>query len=137
MAAIYQNAHVFIGANTSPNSHGGFLDQEGDRFRFFHGYPVGVVDGENAVVFARLTTAYNLDVAFQSNHVYVNRRPLSDRAWALQESLLASRMVNFQKPELTWTCDSAWFCECGELDPGYCLRNRYPPTVNSLLSTPG
>jgi hypothetical protein len=41
--------------------------------------------------------------------------PLLERAWALQERLLAKRMVHFTSKELIWECRSSVDCECGDL----------------------
>jgi hypothetical protein len=41
--------------------------------------------------------------------------PLLGRAWALQERLLATRVVHFTPSELVWECRSGVDCECGDL----------------------
>lgn len=56
------------------------------------------------------------------------------RTWALQERLLATRIVHFSKDELFWECQSQVFCDCTFLDQhrsiggGFRIRqDRLPP----------
>ena len=126
--------HLVIGANLSPNSEGGFLENK--RLPYLQGRPVAIVDGENAVVFARLGSAIRHYMEVTYSGALVSHGPLSKRAWTLQESLLASRMVNFQTPETTWKCDSVRFCECGELGPDHASDEEPHFSLNKLLSRP-
>jgi len=136
MATIYQNAHLVIGANMSPNSEGGFLENERLPYIYIGGRPVAIVKDENAVIFARSEKVHYQDPNVYDNSALQSRGPLSKRAWTLQESLLASRMVNFQYPETVWRCDSVKFCECGRLDSDHTLRKLDHFSFNNLLSIP-
>lgn len=42
------------------------------------------------------------------------QEPLRQRAWALQEQLLSTRLLTFGKEELRWNCKTKQKCQCGE-----------------------
>ena len=122
MAAIYQKAHVVISADMSPNSRGGFLEIPRDYRE--KGTPVAFIEDEKAVVYARTQYMHGDIVQWQ---------PIAERAWTLQEGLLASRLIHFTDREMIWRCQSGWRCECTELDHGWPTpQARIPPHVNSL-----
>jgi hypothetical protein len=64
--------------------------------------------------------------------------PLLDRAWVLQERLLAPRTLHFGSSEMTWECNSCLACECGGISEtqtrtrglkiafAYVCQNRVP-----------
>jgi hypothetical protein len=135
MVAIYQNAYFVIGANISPNSHGGFLGRRHDDF-LRQGKPVAVVEGEDTIVYGRrLPWNNNIhhDKDLDPGNNLCSRGPLSKRAWTLQESLLASRIINFRYPEITWTCCTIMSCQCGWIDTSGALKPRQLFSLNSLL----
>jgi len=52
------------------------------------------------------------------NHLYKDTSweqvaPLLQRAWVLQERLLAPRVIHFSSAELWWECKAESLCECG------------------------
>jgi hypothetical protein len=109
MAAVYQNAYLVLGADMSPNSHGGFLDV-GPGGYHGAGTPVAVV--ESTTIYARSGGPPSL---WSSPHPVADE-PLSKRAWTLQEQLLAPKMVHFTSKEMVWECNSSEFCECMDMD---------------------
>ncbi|KAF4944055.1 hypothetical protein FSARC_14775 [Fusarium sarcochroum] len=126
MAAIYKNAYLVLGADMSPNSQRGFLDVEKGGYHG-NGEPIAVVDNGKISVYARREHPRN-NSSIGAHPV--SREPLSDRAWSLQEQLLASRMVHFTSKEMVWECQSKLLCQCMELDrrssePSYQLSLRH------------
>lgn len=137
MATIYQNAYLVLGADMADSPHGGFLEnKEGGYSR--EEAPVAIVDSENTTIYARWQTYTHWNPCAVFNQVqgepHSVTEPLLQRAWTLQEQLLASRMVHFSKKEMIWECDSALSCECMELDRGISAKNervRYHKALTS------
>ncbi|KAH9212348.1 heterokaryon incompatibility protein-domain-containing protein, partial [Leptodontidium sp. 2 PMI_412] len=110
MGAVYQNAYLVIGADMSPNSRQGFLDPERDEN---YAYAIKRFHGDS-------------------------RQPLALRAWALQEQLLASKMVHFTTKEIIWRCRECLGCECLELDHKYSTDAEHDDVhFQRILSDPG
>ncbi|KAF2133381.1 HET-domain-containing protein [Dothidotthia symphoricarpi CBS 119687] len=42
-------------------------------------------------------------------------RPLDERGWAFQESVLSTRMISFLEQEITWECPQRFDCECSRI----------------------
>jgi hypothetical protein len=112
MAAIYANAYLVIGADKSEDSKKGFLG----------GYPgarseciatVENSDGSSSKLYARI---HDIHGEVCSPFSQWQPSPLRTRGWALQEQVLATRMVHFTEKELHWECRTANLCECMELD---------------------
>ncbi|KAK4209938.1 heterokaryon incompatibility protein-domain-containing protein [Rhypophila decipiens] len=134
MASIYQQAYFVIGANVSPNADGGFLDYD-QKGPFCEGKAVGMVDEEQAVIYARSTGCHNdHGVDMVPGGSLHSRGPLGRRAWTLQESLLASRLVTFEEPEIAWKCTSAAFCQCGYKDQQPALGGQPVFSLNAPLA---
>ncbi|KAG8158616.1 hypothetical protein KVR01_011738 [Diaporthe batatas] len=53
---------------------------------------------------------------------YINRGPLSERAWALQERLLSSRVLYYTRDQLVWQCD-----HCQSLEDRILHNRAYSP----------
>lgn len=83
---------------------------------------VAVIDDEQANVYIsecpeHYDTCSLLEKAILSEEYEdVVENPLSQRAWAFQEQLLARRMVHFTKEEMVWECTSRYRCECTQFD---------------------
>jgi hypothetical protein len=59
--------------------------------------------------------------------------PLLSRAWCLQERILATRVIHFNRDGLLWECRSEVSCECGELEnwhPADGLMHRWGAPVD-------
>ncbi|KAF1849659.1 HET-domain-containing protein [Cucurbitaria berberidis CBS 394.84] len=136
MAAVYQNAYIVLGADMSDNAHGGFLENEEGGYPR-EDVPVAIVDSENTTVYARWQNKLHRNpcaVFMNGLRLADTGEPLMQRAWTLQEQLLASRMVHLARKEMIWECDSALSCECMELDRGISAENeriRYHKALNS------
>lgn len=135
MAAVYKNAHFVLGADMSPDSHGGFLDTEECGYKRRE-IPVATFGAEKSTIYARCQ--YNLHdnpcSMFDHYKGGQDRSPLQGRAWTLQEQLLASRMVHFTEKEMIWECKTALWCACGELDMGISAQSERLLYYESLTS---
>lgn len=138
MATVYQNAHFVLGADMSIDSHGGFLDVEECGYRRRE-RPVATFGAEESTIYARSQYGlhYNPCPLFSGIQTPANgqvHNPLRNRAWALQEQFLASRMVHFTAKEMIWECRSALWCACGELDMNISAEYERLPYYESLVS---
>lgn len=138
MAAVYQNAHFVLGADMSTDSHGGFLDTEECGYERRE-TPVATFGGEKYTIYARHQYGLHFNpcpmfTPIQTPANGKDRNPLRDRAWALQEQFLASRMVHFTEKEMIWECRSALWCACGELDMDISAEYERLPYYESLVS---
>ena len=125
MSSIYGDAHVVIGADGAKGAEDGFL-QDSPEYNSMHADGkfalVAVVDDEQADVYVSKCPEHHdtcslLDTATLSEQYEdVIENPLSQRAWAFQEQLLARRMVHFTKEEMVWECRSRYRCECTQYD---------------------
>ena len=125
MSSIYGDAHIVIGADGAKGAEEGFLrDSPGYNSMHADGESahVAVVDDEQVDVYVygcpeHDDTCSLLDKAILSEQYEdVVENPLSQRAWAFQEQLLARRMVHFTKEEMVWECGSRYRCECTQFD---------------------
>ncbi|KAK6420408.1 hypothetical protein LTR95_016953 [Oleoguttula sp. CCFEE 5521] len=100
MADVYSNAIVVLAAEDAPNFSGGLLTtQEGTVHT--HSIAVPVADGDQAIEFIiRVQGPFN---AYHSDR-YRPRSDLSTRGWALQEFLLAPRILHFRDGLATMSC---------------------------------
>jgi hypothetical protein len=70
-------------------------------------------DGSVTALLARkLPTAW----CRESHHDRLSALPLAQRAWTLQETLMARRIVHFMDTELLWECVTSLKCECMQVD---------------------
>ena len=132
--AVYQNARVVLGADMSPNAQCGYLDVvEGGYYT--ERVPIATIGGEESPVHARWSRGpYSAWFGFDHpNPCSVvcrrDRHPLSERAWALQEQVLASRRVHFTRHEMVWECSSSLSCECMEFDRRVGTNDKYIPSA--------
>ncbi|KAK8062486.1 hypothetical protein PG997_014583 [Apiospora hydei] len=112
MAAIYQYAYLVLGADMSPNSHGGFLDV-GEGGYNGAGWPIATIENNKSIIYAR--SEHNRNNDYLGTHP-LSSEPLSRRAWTLQEQILASKMVHFASKEMVWECKSIISCACMQID---------------------
>ncbi|KAK4188745.1 heterokaryon incompatibility protein-domain-containing protein [Podospora australis] len=124
MAAVFRNAELVLGADMASTSNEGFLDLQTVKYR---GLPVAFVEDETATIYARVYDVLGYGTPFRPAQRDAARsqysrsddwthQPLSRRVWALQEDLLATRMVHFTDRELMWQCRSTSQCECSHLN---------------------
>ncbi|KAH7372290.1 heterokaryon incompatibility protein-domain-containing protein [Pyrenochaeta sp. MPI-SDFR-AT-0127] len=115
MANVYLNGCINISAGASSDSHGG-LFRSRDPATLRRRYATGDLIGEPGKKFLVVEP-----------YVWVRRvldSPVNQRAWVLQERLLAPRTIHYSSPELFWECRQ---CSLSESYP----RMPAPKTINS------
>lgn len=138
MSSVYADAWVVFAAHTARDSLGSMLSTPRVSDTQSVAIPCVVPDGTQATVYARhtQTSSYTVDSTHGhsrarpgSNHTdttrdpsvpqswgengYLERSLLSSRGWALQERILATRMIHFTRWEAAWECGTEIRCECG------------------------
>ena len=98
MDRIYQNAQLTISAASAERCQDGFLaTRSGDygRSTNFTSIPYACPNGERG------------NVLLRDSPIYESRlEPLNGRGWALQESVLSSRILIYSSWQLQWQCQS-------------------------------
>jgi hypothetical protein len=112
MAAIYNKAYLVVGASCASNSAEGFIASPCQK------EPVRIATFQNpdeslSHIFARKYDPHG-DVCSPFNNA-TKKSPLASRGWTLQEQLLSTRMVHFEKNEMFWECREFMECECLEI----------------------
>lgn len=118
MASIYEGAEIGLAANEAHDGSHGFL----------HDRTPQVATTVMECNLLEDNTSYTIKARHWDTHLWYNdplssltfisRRessPLSTRAWAFQERLLATRYVQFRDREMVWECRTILKCECGTL----------------------
>jgi hypothetical protein len=110
MCDYYRNAWLVVVAASAQGDTHGFL---GNRPPSFQGIPLQYKEGSGTYDTCTLE-----DFPHISGDAYSATDLQGDfvrlRAWCLQETALARRVVTFHRAEMTWSCYSATACECGE-----------------------
>jgi hypothetical protein len=102
MNRVYRNAFLTIGAMASPDAHGGlFRDRDPDMV----GTCSITISTENEGVMKCLMVKSDI---WES---HVKQAPLSQRAWVVQERILAPRSLYFCEDQLFWECREQHACE--------------------------
>lgn len=118
MAAYYTNAYLVIAAAQADDSTQGFLDATEDHSHFTN-HPsteIGHIknpDSSISRIYRRRLETFSWAVRHTAPLI---ESPLNTRAWALQENLLAKRIVHFTKGEMLWECVEGVKCECMETE---------------------
>ena len=93
MANIYSNSFLNISADASTNGNEGvFRDRSIDMVQSFY------------VQSAESSTPESGYVCFLDRYEHLCETPLSSRAWAVQERVLAPRVVHFGADQVRWAC---------------------------------
>ncbi|KAI7777121.1 HET-domain-containing protein [Diaporthe eres] len=109
MTSIYHDAYLVIAACASASDHGGLLYERPSPTR---GKPLESKEGSgvfNLLIQEEVPHAVGLSPAAMVGS------PINDRAWCMQELILARRSISFFKEELIWECHSCLDCECGRI----------------------
>lgn len=119
MADIYSNAYFNIGSTSATNSSHGLFEH---RWSLQTGRRVDrpandlMIPGySNRPILVRKSYSYGHQYcARQDSQAILRSRqaPLMDRAWILQETLLARRTLHICSSELIWECMTTYTCEC-------------------------
>ncbi|KAF8848679.1 HET-domain-containing protein [Acephala macrosclerotiorum] len=127
MAQIYENAYLVIAAGSSAHSGQSFLNTPNRSES--QSIPVGQ-NSDSASALARKIPATGMHETYEG--YYSNPDPLDERAWTLQERILATRLVNYSSTELQWMCKTHRTCEGGHRD-----RSRHHSSIHSIVSPSG
>jgi hypothetical protein len=135
MAAIYSNAYLTIAATSTENNAAGcFTRRAGRRY-----IPIDFAteDGTNGQL---LTFRLPLDKAALSwRYLEMGDQPLTKRAWALQERLMAHRVLHYCTEQMRYECNEEFLTEDGICEEGR-LNSLFPsrkPVVAPTLLGPG
>lgn len=102
MNRVYRNAFLTIGAMASPDAYGGlFRDRDTDMI------------GTCPITISSETEGIMKCLIVKSDiwERHVKQAPLSQRAWVVQERLLAPRSLYFCEGQLFWECREQHACE--------------------------
>lgn len=118
MAAYYSNAYLVIAADQAGDSTQGFLDALG---RHSHSTQhlsaeIGQIKNPDSSISRIYKRVLGVSHYMDRHHRPLLKSPLNTRAWALQENLLAKRIVHFVEREILWECIEDLKCECMEMD---------------------
>lgn len=118
MATYYSNAYLVVAATQANDPTQGFLDAVAGSPNLRQGpsTEIGQIRNPNASIshiYKRMLDGFSC--AYR-HHVPFSQSPLNTRAWALQENLLAKRIVHFTEGEMLWECVEGLKCECMETE---------------------
>ena len=111
MGETYRNALLTISAANAKHVHFGCLTERPGS-RTFKNKLKRSEDDPSHILVQEPNTHMNLTSSPPPKEEW----PIFQRAWTLQERLLATRIIHFAAGELVWECASAPACECGHLD---------------------
>lgn len=106
MVDVYSNAHIVIAVNRSDDCNGGIFHSRTARPNKVFKLPGGADD-----VHAMLLFQSDQQTAFTSGEF--PGEPLSRRGWALQERVLAKRIIHYNARQIYFECDQGVFAEDG------------------------
>lgn len=109
MASIYHDAYLVVAAGSSTSAQGGLFYERPNLIR---GRPLESKEGSGTFDLLVQQEVPHGHGIFPSAMVL---SPINDRAWCMQERILARRSVSFFKEELIWECHSCLDCECGNI----------------------
>lgn len=112
MATIYRDAYLVVSAISAKDGNAGCFTKRSGKERPTMCFEMPLVNGQVAPVYIRHAKGHQLI----KQPGYEAKYPLMTRAWALQERFLASRIVHFERNELTWECRWGTRCECESAD---------------------
>lgn len=123
MVDVYSNAHIVIAANRSDGSDGGIFHRRTARPNTVFKLPGGADD-----VHAILLFQSDQQVGWAGTEF--PNEPLSRRGWALQERVLAKRIIHYNARQVYFECDQGIFAEDGSYQKRrYCgLNDRLSPS---------
>jgi hypothetical protein len=109
MAAIYSNAYLTIAAAHARDSFAGCFNRRPRRRHL----PISITahDGTTRQLLAFLLPPKK--EAFGPAHLELSREPLSQRAWALQERLMAQRVLHYCADQMSFECREEFVSEDG------------------------
>ncbi|KAH0559757.1 hypothetical protein GP486_003728 [Trichoglossum hirsutum] len=144
MSEVYENCYVMISADDSSNSQSGcFMAKPTPNQRSFNVDGCPCPDGPTTRIWCRLTNERNDRQGEACHRLWdvdvPDRSPLDNRGWALQERILAPRILHFGRREMAWECAKQLACECQVSSNKTDMQSRFnAQLVNSVSpSAPG
>ncbi|KAK3387814.1 heterokaryon incompatibility protein-domain-containing protein [Podospora didyma] len=145
MAQIYNHAYLIVAASQASDSTCGFIDRiepcleleddddpkgqasasierefswESSSLAAKNWTPIGQIRNPDASTTSQIFRRPLKGYSYRDRHHYpLGLTPLTKRAWAFQENLLARRIVHFTPLEILWECvECGLKCECMEMD---------------------
>ncbi|OTA93908.1 hypothetical protein M434DRAFT_395149 [Hypoxylon sp. CO27-5] len=107
MCSIYERAYLTIAASTAHSANISFLNKDNLRPK-----PQYYATKTGLTLAARVQCANGHHYQPEYNRHQVVPDPISTRGWALQESLLSTRIIFYSAEELQWRCKTKRSCEC-------------------------
>lgn len=118
MAGYYSNAYLVISAAQAEDSTQGFLDAVDAHPHLDprRAVEIGQITNPDSTLSRIYKRCLKGDSSATRHQGLLRAAPLNQRAWALQEYILARRIVHFTKGEMLWECAECLKCECMEMD---------------------
>jgi hypothetical protein len=105
MADVYHGAELVLATSSAKDMVSGFLKK---REKLVNGQVSAQISPEGR------TSVLAYRTMVHKSGIWPGEDPLNGRAWAFQEKYLARRFLSFSSKELSWECQTASDCECGE-----------------------
>lgn len=102
MNKVYKNSHLTLGALASPDAHGGFFKERNPEMVRPCPFKIRTEDDGLVDCLVIKSDFWEKDV---------RQAPLNQRAWVLQERLLAPRTLYFGQTQIYWECQELHACE--------------------------
>ncbi|ESZ96629.1 hypothetical protein SBOR_2996 [Sclerotinia borealis F-4128] len=110
MAAVYSNSYLNIAVTAAADSNEGCFYLRTVK----HG--TSAAEPRSIPIVGTIHQRYNTGNTQDSASSDTEAMPLLSRAWVFQERQLAPRTVHFHPSELIMECNSAFRCECADLE---------------------
>lgn len=111
MASVYANAYFVLVAASADSDTKGFLHERPKRYQ---GIPLEAFEGSGVYeVMVNHTMPHPSGLwKVRAKSVMLDSQ-VDRRAWVMQETVLARRVVYIHTSEMLWECNSKVMCECG------------------------
>ena len=135
MGSVFRNAYLTIAASRATDDNAGFLGLRTLPDTLLVPYR------ELGQPMSSIYLAIDEYISRQTSKDLLEKEPLTQRAWALQERYLSRRTLFFGEKQMLWQCEETVDTEDGEghIDRGYRIENiletALPPSVNSQCSS--
>lgn len=131
MADIYSDAYIVIAANRSDDCNKGCFHVRQSR-------PTVTIDLPGGLNAVRATLLFQSDqCVIQYDGYEFHGEPLSTRGWALQERVLAKRVIHYNSRQMYFECAAGLIAEdgsCAESRPDNFPRSRYSSVYSGNFS---
>jgi hypothetical protein len=127
MAQIYRDSHFTIAATRSADGTGGCFSRRNPHSEELSDVLDNSLQHRPTSIYVRNRLQFHRTSTYLQN----DREdfPLYFRAWAFQERLVASRVIEYASEELRWECRAGSKCECGSFD----LESQHDQYLRSMI----